>query len=655
MLKTSLLLCICLSNFILFAQQQSEIKIIGEPKPEPSELVSREIRDANGDVCAGLIIYYSDLPRPAYQSNNGIVKVNPVPGKDFLFLSPDERQVEIYAVGFLPLKIFLGSLGIKLQSGKTWSITVTGDKRFDASDNALFEIQFSINVDNPYVSYNTFAPNLVKGKSTIFKLPAGNYSFRFSKEGYSDTVQQVKVSKNESIPITLQPSTTEHKQPILSATISITSEPSNAEILLNGQQIGVTPFQDIVSVGEYRLELRKPLYQTDISQFTVKAAEQKQIHRVLTPKFGYLTVTSIQGNSSVTLDGKPLGFTPINKRQIESGFHTLKISSPLYHDSIAEFTIKDDETKIINATLLPAFGSLEISSTPEDSADVFIDGEPKGKTPLTLNQIPSGKYLVKVSKQLYGDGEEQVIISDGQITHKVMRLSQNFGELNVKADSSTIYLNNKQVAKNIYSSRLLSGKYILKAERSTQYDPDEKEIILAVGEKKNVALEPTGKFGEVYLFATPQEAANASIYIDGEKKGVAPLPLALLIGNYSLTVKRDGYLDQMRSLVVKENDKQKITIEMLTYEGSLQEKRDTWGFYKWISAATALGAGVATYYFNKKVDSSFDEYQNATTTESTISMRNRVLENSLYYRVSSMTAITFSVSFVATWIVQSTY
>lgn len=36
--------------------QLSEMKTIGTPKIEYSELVSNEIRDANGDVCAGIII-----------------------------------------------------------------------------------------------------------------------------------------------------------------------------------------------------------------------------------------------------------------------------------------------------------------------------------------------------------------------------------------------------------------------------------------------------------------------------------------------------------------------------------------------------------------------------------------------------------------------
>ena len=83
-------MCIIVST--VFAQI-SEMRVVGTPKEEPSELVSKEMRDANGEVCAGLIIY-SDLTGLSFQSANGIVKRNPASGKDFLFVSPDERMTD---------------------------------------------------------------------------------------------------------------------------------------------------------------------------------------------------------------------------------------------------------------------------------------------------------------------------------------------------------------------------------------------------------------------------------------------------------------------------------------------------------------------------------------------------------------------------------
>lgn len=121
---------LCLPLWLL-AQKPLELSIVANSaKEEPGELVSKEIRDANGVTTAGLIIF-SDLKGLTFQSYNGVVKVNSSPGKDFLFLSPDERVVEVYCFGYTPLKIILNEQGVKLKSGQTWSLKITGEKKVE--------------------------------------------------------------------------------------------------------------------------------------------------------------------------------------------------------------------------------------------------------------------------------------------------------------------------------------------------------------------------------------------------------------------------------------------------------------------------------------------------------------------------------------------
>ena len=99
--------------------------IEGEPKQEPSELIGNNVRDANGDVCAGLIIL-SDLKGLKFQSADGIVKIDDSnPGRSLLFLSPNERVIDVYCVGYTPLQIILSEENIRLKSGQTWSVKVT--------------------------------------------------------------------------------------------------------------------------------------------------------------------------------------------------------------------------------------------------------------------------------------------------------------------------------------------------------------------------------------------------------------------------------------------------------------------------------------------------------------------------------------------------
>jgi len=91
-----------------------------------NEFVDVGIRDANGAICAALIVY-TNLDNLNFDSYNGIVKINTKPGKTILYLSPQEEVVEVYKTGILePLKIILPSNDIYLHSGKVFGIKVLG-------------------------------------------------------------------------------------------------------------------------------------------------------------------------------------------------------------------------------------------------------------------------------------------------------------------------------------------------------------------------------------------------------------------------------------------------------------------------------------------------------------------------------------------------
>ena len=128
-MKKLLLLLFVIIAFSLFAQEMSEMRVVGKAQFAPDELISQTRRDANGDICAGILIE-TDLTGLSFNSYNGIVAMNTKPGRYFLFVSPDERVIEIYKTGYKPLKIILNEYGVgRLKSGETWKLQITADKK----------------------------------------------------------------------------------------------------------------------------------------------------------------------------------------------------------------------------------------------------------------------------------------------------------------------------------------------------------------------------------------------------------------------------------------------------------------------------------------------------------------------------------------------
>src|SRR3990172_1717165 len=117
---------IVLMHVSLFAQPP-QLHIADEA--EKLTAPTAEERDINGRICAAIHII-ADMEGFKYDSYQGVVKVIDLRGLDIIFLSPDERVLEIYHSGYQPLKIILSELGIRLDSNQGWKITLTAEKKF---------------------------------------------------------------------------------------------------------------------------------------------------------------------------------------------------------------------------------------------------------------------------------------------------------------------------------------------------------------------------------------------------------------------------------------------------------------------------------------------------------------------------------------------
>lgn len=114
----------------LGAQELNRLYMTGAVKFLDTEFVGHEIKDSNGEVCAGLLIL-TDLEGLSFDSNNGSYQDARVePGRILLYLSPDERKIIVMKKVYKPLELILNDYGISLVSGGVYQIEVTGNKNW---------------------------------------------------------------------------------------------------------------------------------------------------------------------------------------------------------------------------------------------------------------------------------------------------------------------------------------------------------------------------------------------------------------------------------------------------------------------------------------------------------------------------------------------
>ena len=213
--------------------------------------------------------------------------------------------------------------------------------------------------------------------------------------------------------------------------LSITSEPSGADVYLSGELVGQTPYSNPrLASAKYLVDIRKPLYLPLSNQtIAIEDGQLSEHHYKLQPNFGDLSVASDPPAATITLEanGREVfrGTTPI-ALQLEPATYLLSASKSGYAQRRFEVKIARGQRISISKEQLQLrrlVGTTIISSEPASpGARVFIDGKDAGAVPL-ITELPVGTYEVTIKGDKFS-GKAQLQIRDGEQQTLVVELAQ---------------------------------------------------------------------------------------------------------------------------------------------------------------------------------------------------------------------------------------
>jgi len=86
------------------------------------------------------------------------------------------------------------------------------------------------------------APVEAVSRTPFYNLPRGRHTFRFFKQGFREEEIMLDVQQEKVVDVILQPGQSQTRL-ALSGWIIIDSEPRGAEVYLNDQRVGTTPYR----------------------------------------------------------------------------------------------------------------------------------------------------------------------------------------------------------------------------------------------------------------------------------------------------------------------------------------------------------------------------------------------------------------------------
>ena len=275
----------------------------------------------------------------------------------------------------------------------------------------------------------------------------------------------------------------------------------------------------------------------------------------------HLIVKADQADATIYIDDEPLDIGEASKLVNEGTSHTYKIECKLYHAETGSVTV--NERTVIEKKLRPNFGYINVTTSPESGAKVFVDGDYIGLSPIKTDKLASGSHTVRAMKDMFKMKEQSFVVNDGQTTNATLNMSANFVSVTINTDADAdIYVDEEYKGKGRWTGRVSDGSHILEA-RKENHRSSTQTVELVLGENKTFTLEaPKPINGSLEVNTSPMDA---EIYIDGKHYGQTPNYInEILIGIHELKLEKSGCATLTKTITIKENETLTINEKLQT-------------------------------------------------------------------------------------------
>lgn len=331
------------------------------------------------------------------------------------------------------------------------------------------------------------------------KLDEHFLQFRFA--GYERT--WVKVPRRvdaKPIAVTLRP---------LTAALFLESTPSGASVTLDGAEVGVTPlFLPEVRIGAHKAQLGMSGYEPKDYLFRIEDPRPRRASIDLDSLMANVEVSSTPPGAAIYLDGFLRGNTPLDGKRglkisdVKEGDHELVAKLANYEDLRYTFHLQRKEVKGI---VLPALkelpGGLEIATLPS-GANVYINGDLAGKSPVRLRDLKSGSLALRIEMPNYEPTAQDIVVSPGLTKRLEITLVSSVGgfSLRTQPPGCGIWVNGNRLDRQTVRSGptslisdpfdytgLAAGTHVVRIEHP-QYEAQQRNILVQKGQNTDMGL-----------------------------------------------------------------------------------------------------------------------------------------------------------------------
>lgn len=249
----------------------------------------------------------------------------------------------------------------------------------------------------------------------LSNLEAGTYQLSLDAWLYEAWSQEIVVpGKGETLEleVRLEPNWVNYR---------VESDPSGADIYLEGQSVGVTPMELPIEIGEREMSLSYLGYRDYQAPLWVEETDDLVVREfAMIPLESSLAINSDPTAATVTLNGEYLGETPLSVELAPEQLHQLALFKAGYLGHSDQIRMQHLENRAIEISLKPDLADISIAVSPED-AEVLVDGVVVGSGSQNL-ELMTRKQSISVRRDGYETQVQEILPTRNLALHLSFRL-----------------------------------------------------------------------------------------------------------------------------------------------------------------------------------------------------------------------------------------
>jgi hypothetical protein len=223
--------------------------------------------------------------------------------------------------------------------------------------------------------------------------------------------------------------------------INVTSEPTNAIVLIDNKKEGLTPLKNKkLKIGTKNLKIIKSGYVTINKGLRIVENDTIKVEEIMSYKTGGLNISSEPQGSKIYINNQFKGISPLNIPEIIVGKLEVQATFPNYLDMMENIIIEYDKITDLTLKLIPKFGEINVVLNVKNAIincnGKILKADTSGFT--NINNLTPGDYKLIIAKAGYVDELRNLILLPNKIETVEVEMY-----LDDKINSNSYYLDNE--------------------------------------------------------------------------------------------------------------------------------------------------------------------------------------------------------------------